>query len=256
MKRFFQILLFSLFTASVVALMVYIYIIHEKEPMKKIEIQVARPTEKGFVNKEEIYNNIKQHLSDTNRLKDIDISLIEESLAKNPWIDNIDAYTDIDGNLIVNIKESIPVLRVFNQNGNSFFLDNNGKLLPLSKKYTPRLLVANGYIKTNPLKGHNYINDTVYKKDDLKKLLFITRKLNRYPFLKSLISEIYLNSKNEFDLIPIVGNQTIKLGDTVNITHKLENLIIFYKKSLVYDGWDKYKTVNLKYRNQIVCTKN
>jgi cell division protein FtsQ len=256
MKRFFQILLFSLFTASVVALMVYVYINHIKEPLKKIEIQVARPTEKGFVNKEEIYNNIKQHLSDTNRLKDIDINLIEESLAKNPWIDKTDAYTDIDGNLIVNIKESVPVLRIFNQKGNSFYLDKKGKILPVSKKYVPRLLIANGYIKTNPLKGYNNINDTVYKTDDLKKLLFVVKKINRYPFLQSLISEIYLNSKNEFDLIPIVGNQTIRLGDTTDINHKLENLIIFYKKALVYEGWDKYKTVNLKYRNQIVCTKN
>jgi len=95
-----------------------------------------------------------------------------------------------------------------------------------------------------------------YKKEDLRKLLFVSKKLNRYPFLKSLISEIYLNSNREFDLIPIIGSQVIKLGDTTNIDHKLENLVIFYKRSLVYEGWDKYKTLNLKFRNQIICTKN
>jgi len=256
LKRFIQISLFILFTVSVAALMVYVYMLHRNEPLNKIEIHVARPSEKGFLDKEEIYHYLYQYVSDTDRLSNINTNLIEDSLWKNPWVDKVDAYTDIDGNLIINIKESEPVLRVFSPAGKSFFLDKTGKILPLSSKYTPRLTIANGYIKTLPLKGHDNIYDTVYKKEDLRKLLFVSKKLNRYPFLKSLISEIYLNSNREFDLIPIIGSQVIKLGDTTNIDHKLENLVIFYKRSLVYEGWDKYKTLNLKFRNQIICTKN
>ncbi len=256
MKRFFQILLFLLFTALVVALMVYVYLEHEKKPLGDIVIHVARPTDEGFLDKSEIYDYIESFISDTVKLKDVNLGFIEDSLAKNPWVENLDAFTDIDGDLIINIREVEPLLRVFNREGVSFLLDKQGKILPLSKKYSPRLLVANGYIDVTPRAGYKFITDTVYRNSDLKALKTITDAINGFPFLQSLIGEIYVNSKNEFDLIPIVNGQLIHLGDTTNLNQKLENLIVFYKKSLVYEGWDKYKTLNLKYRNQIVCTKN
>ena len=255
MKRFFQILLFLLFTASVVALMVYVYLEHEKKPLGDIVIHVARPTDEGFLDKSEIYDYIESFISDTAKLKDVDLEFIEDSLAKNPWVENLDAFTDIDGDLIINIREVEPLLRVFNREGVSFLLDKQGKILPLSKKYSPRLLVANGYIDVTPRAGYKFITDTVYRNSNLEALKTITDAINGFPFLQSLIGEIYVNSKNEFDLIPIVNGQLIHLGDTTNLNQKLENLIVFYKKSLVYEGWDKYKTLNLKYRNQIVCTK-
>jgi len=255
MKRFFQILLFSLFTVLVIALLVYVYLEHEKKPLQQVNIHVARSSEKGFLDKEEIFNYVENQLNDTIRLKDIEFKFIEDSLQKNPWVEKIDAFTDIDGNLIINIKESEPILRVVNQYGKSFFLDRNGRILPLSIKYTPRLLVANGYIQTNPVKGFTNINDTVYKFSDLKKLLAIDEQIEQFPLLKSLVSEIYLNSNHQFDLIPMIGDQLIRLGDTTNLNDKLENLVLFYKRSLIHGGWDKYKTLSLKYSNQIVCTK-
>ncbi len=255
MKRFFQIALFLSFTIAMVMLLIYVYLKHEQEPLQKVMIHLSRDGEKGFLNRDEIISCVESHLNDTIRLQDVNLEFIEDSLAQTPWVDKIDAYTDIEGNLIINILESKPVLRVFNQFGKSFYLDEKGKILPLSNHYAPHLLIANGYIQTNPVHGYNNINDTIYKKSDLKKLLAISKGINRYKFLRSLLSEVYLNSRHEFDLIPVVGNQIIRLGDTTNLTHKLENLVIFYKKSLVYEGWDTYKTVNLKYRNQIVCTK-
>lgn len=256
MKRIFQISILLLSAITIVALMVYIYIIHEKKPLQKVMIHVARDTEKGFLDKNKILNFVNRHINDTVKIQNVNLNFFEDSLAQSPWVDKVDVYTDIDGNLIINLRESKPILRVFNQFGKSFYLDANGKILPLCKNYLPRMIVANGYIQTNPVKGYNNINDTIYKKSDLKKLLAITNEIDRYNFLQSLISEVYLNSRHEFDLIPIIGDQVIKLGDTTNLKHKLENLVIFYKKSLVYEGWDTYKTVNLKYRNQIVCTKN
>jgi len=32
--------------------------------------------------------------------------------------------------------------------------------------------------------------------------------------------------------------------------------LIFYKRAIPKVGWDTYKTINLKYANQIVCQKN
>ena len=36
---------------------------------------------------------------------------------------------------------------------------------------------------------------------------------------------------------------------------KLANLRLFYEQAIPKMGWEKYSIINLKYRNQIVCTK-
>ena len=45
-------------------------------------------------------------------------------------------------------------------------------------------------------------------------------------------------------------------GDTLaDFEKKLENLKLFYEKAIPKVGWEKYSIINLKYKNQIVCTK-
>jgi len=79
--------------------------------------------------------------------------------------------------------------------------------------------------------------------------------INQNKFLKAQISEIYLNSKGEFDLIPQLGNHLIRFGTMEDASTKLNNLDIFYRKALIGEGWDKYETINLKYKNQVVCKR-
>ena len=69
------------------------------------------------------------------------------------------------------------------------------------------------------------------------------------------IVQIYVDEKNNVELIPRVGNHNIILGDASDLENKLEKLMIFYKKGLSKTGWNEYSTINLKYKNQIVCTK-
>jgi len=57
------------------------------------------------------------------------------------------------------------------------------------------------------------------------------------------------------ELIPKVGNHLIIFGDTSQMSQKFENLILFYRKGLTKVGWDKYNIINLKFKNQVVCSK-
>ncbi len=64
-----------------------------------------------------------------------------------------------------------------------------------------------------------------------------------------------MNSKGEYDLIPELGNHLVQFGTFDNAQIKLRNLDAYYRKSLKTDDWDIYKTINLTYKDQIVCTK-
>jgi cell division protein FtsQ len=52
-----------------------------------------------------------------------------------------------------------------------------------------------------------------------------------------------------------VGNHKIILGDCSDLEQKFKKLFAFYKDGLNKIGWNTYKTINLKYKNQVVCTR-
>jgi cell division protein FtsQ len=45
-------------------------------------------------------------------------------------------------------------------------------------------------------------------------------------------------------------------GEAKDFEEKFEKLKTFYTEGLnKTDGWNKYSTINIKYKNQVVCTK-
>ena len=59
----------------------------------------------------------------------------------------------------------------------------------------------------------------------------------------------------EVEIVPRVGRHVVLLGTLDEVEQKLDRLMLFYRRVLDYEGWETYRTVNLKYRNQVVCTK-
>jgi cell division protein FtsQ len=70
------------------------------------------------------------------------------------------------------------------------------------------------------------------------------------------IAQIYVNTDREIELIPRVGSQRILIGNADSLNVKLRNLQAFYKQVLPHVGWDKYRTINIKYTNQVIGVKN
>jgi cell division protein FtsQ len=79
--------------------------------------------------------------------------------------------------------------------------------------------------------------------------------INSDSTLKALIEQVYVTGSGKIQLVTKAGSHVVYMGDTTDAAEKLENLKHFYKYGLVKTGWNKYKKVNLEYKNQIVCTK-
>jgi cell division protein FtsQ len=56
-------------------------------------------------------------------------------------------------------------------------------------------------------------------------------------------------------LVPRIGNHLIELGRADNLDGKLDKLKRFYKEGLNKVGWNKYKTLNIEFDKQVICTK-
>ena len=74
-------------------------------------------------------------------------------------------------------------------------------------------------------------------------------------FLKVLVDEIYVDKSGDFELVPKIGNQLIIFGKPENLEEKFKKLLVFYRQGLNKTGWNKYNVINIKYRNQVVCSK-
>jgi cell division protein FtsQ len=163
---------------------------------------------------------------------------IEKSIANHPSIKKVNTYCDIAGNVCVEIIQRNPIARVVTTN-NSFYIDENGKHMPLSKVYTARTLVITGEVHFTE-KGE---------------LFLLAKFIDENPFWKAQIMQIDIEENGDLILIPRVGYQEIVFGKPVNIAQKFNKLKLFYEKGISEKGWNNYSHINLKFKNQIVCTK-
>jgi cell division protein FtsQ len=240
----------------VAGLMGFVYIENGKQPVKGVVIRIDRATEKGFISSDKIKTLVEQNDSILFRqISEVNTSKVENLVNQNVYVETVDVYLNMDKKVVVNISEKIPLIRVYSKKGKGFYIDKNGALIPLSQNYTPRVLVANGYINTSFENEHTSIFDTIYTTTPLADLYELSKLITANNFINAQISQIYINSKGEFDLIPELGDHLIQLGTIEDAKEKLEKLEIWYKKALVREGWDLYSVVNLKYKDQVVCTK-
>ena len=257
MIRTIQITLLIVYALAIGGLMGFIVVRNGENNVASTRINIFRNTTDGFLAEDELMATIRnQQNVDSIKLKNLNTTLIEDALYANPYVESADAFTNIDGELLVNLSEKIPVLRIFNKREEGYYICENGGILPLSKKYSARVFMVNGYLNIPFVEGSTSVYDTVYRNTSLGGILELVNTLNDDDFLKSQINQIYLNSKQEFELIPEFGKHIIIVGDLEDLDNKLKKLKAFYQQVLLEEGLEKYNTINLKFDGQLVCTKN
>ncbi len=174
------------------------------------------------------------------KFKAIKMSGIEHELKKNGYIASVELFSTISGKLMIQIEQKKPMVRIINNNGVSFYLSENADTIPLSSKFTPRVLVAFGNIQNK--------NCT-----DIK---ILTDFINKDEFWNACVEEVYVDSNSDYQIYTKLGKQNVVIGKIDDeLAEKFRKLKILYAEGLPNVGWNKYKTINLKYKGQIVCTK-
>ncbi|MFN4083795.1 MAG: cell division protein FtsQ/DivIB [Bacteroidia bacterium] len=217
--------------------------------LQNIEISIS-PTQSAFVTQNDIKQIIAREVSVKNtKIKEIKLYEIENSIKQNVFVKHSECHVDMDGNLFIKVEPREALLRVFRHNGESYYVDRNAIKIPLNKNNTAHCLVVNGNIFERYIHG-----DSIYSMA-LWQVYKIATHVDNDEFFKDQIDQIFVQANNEFVLVPKVGKHTIILGSANNLEDKLKRLKVFYKEGLNKVGWSKYKQINLKYNNQIICTK-
>ena len=173
-------------------------------------------------------------------INEVPIYEIERKIESLNDVQNAEVYINMEGMLHIDVIQKKAIVRISPKEGKDFYMDSEGSIFGLSHNYTEHLLIANGNIQDST---------------DYMTVLDLAKYLSSDSLWNAQIVQIYLKENKEIELVPRVGNHTILLGDITNYQEKLRKLYLFYEKGVNQVGWNDYKEINLKFRNQIVCVK-
>lgn len=234
-----------------VCLMIMAKINRDESKIKNINVEVDEWNGNFFVSKEQVLSVINNRFDVKGKnLSGRDLERIEKSLSIIPQAKQASAYTDDKGNLNIKIEQRIPLFRVSNMQGQSFYVDENKiKFLP-SDNYAAKVPVVTGKI----LERLDTANQKI-KSLELKRVFNTIHVIQENKLWNAMIGQYNINDNMQIELIPRFGNATIIFGDDKNVEQKLKRLDVFYFDVLKKVGWDYYKVINIMYKNQVVCLK-
>ena len=232
--------------------------------LKHVVVKIDYAGENFFIDEDQIEETIFDlgYSIDSTLLRDINPGNLEHLLENNAFIQEAEVYAELNGDLHLDVKARKPVVRVFNDLGISVYIDHEGSIMPLSSKFTARVPVANGNIT---LMLHQYIGKNISELAELTDhpdvevlvdIYTVAQTCSKSKFWSSQINQLYVNRDKEIELIPRVGDHHILIGHSNDLDKKLNKLKYFYAEGLDKTGWNDYKVINLKYANQVVCTKS
>ncbi|HCC70844.1 MAG TPA: hypothetical protein DEQ09_06810 [Bacteroidales bacterium] len=227
------------------------------ESCREIRITVMDSAEYRFVTPGEIMTIIQD---DNTKLlgaglNSINIKRIENILAGIRELESVEVYTTADGVLHVDTDQRDPVMRVITSYGNSYYIDNEGFVIPHNNTYTPRLIAVSGNIEVpdSCILGRSILD--MDEKLMVNQIFEISRYINNDEFWNRLLEQIWINDKAEIELVPRVGDHIVKMGSAENYQWKFKVLGTFYKETLAIVGWDKYDEIDMRFKGQLVCRK-
>ncbi len=165
------------------------------------------------------------------------LNTIEEVIQTDEMVKNAQVYLTVDGELKSKIEQRQPIGRV--EGVSKFYLDKDGKSMPLSRIYSARVPIITGKITGKSL-------EDVY---------VILKYINEDDFLRKNVIGIHIEDEEKYQLKFRLESFVVQLGDVQDLEEKFNNFKAFYRKANRDKTLDDYLVVNLEFNNQVVCTK-
>jgi cell division protein FtsQ len=105
----------------------------------------------------------------------------------------------------------------------------------------------------------NFTSSRRYNAKDsllLNSVKTIAKYINAHTFWSAQIAQVDVLPGNTFELVPVVGNHLIRIGNADNLEEKLDRLFLFYKQVAAKSGFDKYAVLDVQYDRQVIGSKS
>lgn len=181
-------------------------------------------------------------------LNTLNMRQLELRIRNNRWVEDADVYSDLKGNLFIEITLRRAIARFVQPDGSGAFIAQDGTTMPIPQRYAIRSLLLTGPGTLPLMKKENLYQDAYGSK-----LMVLLHALNADAFWKAQITQLDIAASGKIIMHPQVGSQVIEFGKPEQIEARLNKLHIFYTRILPTRGWNRYHRVNVAYENQIVA---
>lgn len=232
----------------------------DRTPVSTLDVEVLGSEGVHFIDEEIVRREVLDQGVEVMGapIGEVDVPAIETRLRNIPAVAAAEVYHTMDGTLHVRVTQREPVVRVINADGTSFYIDREGWTMPTSDRYTARVLVVTGSLHepgardgVMPVLGNDTLERSTLSDDILRLALFIRND----PFWNAMIDHVVVDPAGEFELVPRIGAQRVLLGDGTALEHRFNKLRLFYTKGMPHTDWRRYKRIDLRFADQIVCTQ-
>lgn len=207
---------------------------NNKRSISEVSVSI-NPNTNYFVSVDSIKKLVLKYID---KSKDsITISLIEQELDKNTYVEKSQVFKTVGQKLNVNINQKEPIARLITKDS-VFYLDRNSNFMSLSKLQSVKVPIVFGFDSET----------------DLEYLTKISLLIKEDSFLESNISQILINDNNIS--LKLRGYQvSILIGKKIKLKNKIKNLKAFYLRAYEENNLNSYKDLNLQFDNQVVAVK-
>lgn len=242
MKKYYNTLKFSIL--GIVIVFLYGFAAHRSSLREDRGIEVFFENgENLFVSYETVNKLLIQKLeaSGMERKENINLKQLEEYMRGHEMVENAEIFLTLSGELGAIITQRTPVLRV-TCDKEAYYYDTQGKRMPLSDNYSARVPITTDTISGQQDRDLITLSNIIIKDEFLKKQVIGIDRLDK-------------GQSREYELKTRAGDQKIILGDLQGIDKKIAKLKVFYKRTMLDSTYANYKTINLKFSDQVVCEK-
>lgn len=219
-----------------------------------LEIEVLDSLENSFVSKADIRKYLDKGYGEYvgKKLDSLNINRIEEIIDSRSAVLKSQAYLTRDGILHIDVTQRKPVVR-FQKKDGGFYADKDGYIFPLQSNYASHVQIIDGNIPLAANSGYKGSIGNPAEKEWFTKVMNIVNYMENSRIWKDKIVQISVDAKGDLILVPREGKELFLFGQPVDIEEKFEKMEKYYTAIIPEKGKDAYRTVDLKYRNQIVC---
>lgn len=195
-----------------------------------------------FVTKQDIVDVVKHYDLDPvgKPFDEINTLAIRDTIMTNKLVESVKVFTTPKGSIKATVSQKKPVLRVISDIKGNFYVDDERRIMPVSGNFAVYVPVATGVI------DEEFAQNQLYD---------FALYLSNHPEWDAWIEQIIVLKNQDVELIPRVGDFRIMLGELGDYKAKLDKFAYFVEEGLNVVGWNRYSAINLRYDNQVVCTR-
>ena len=194
----------------------------------------------SFLKQETVNKLLIENNADASAIRKdkLDLNKLENAVSSNQMVEKSEVFVTIDGVLKAVVKQKTPIARVFDGK-RSFYIDYKGNTMPLSANFTARVPLVLGVIR----------------KQNSEALAELFRKIYDDEFLKKNIIAIQIMPNGSLKMLNRNFDYQIDFGGAKNVDAKFQNYKAFFQKAVVDSSLYKYKKIDLRFTQQVICTK-